>query len=119
MIGATKNFAAATVVPFVEYAAFSSPGSIKVITFSSGSVSSNDLRIDVTGGIPAYTYSWIRLSGSSEIGISSLTSNVVRFNASGFAGSSYSSVYRCTITDTSLSELTVDVSVRFSFETLS
>lgn len=114
MIGVSKNFAATT--PFVAYGAFASPDNA-LTTGPAGGLTSNSVTINAVGGDEPYSYQWLKLSGD-DVSISSETSNIVYFSASGSNGTEKFASYRCTVTDDSLNELEVDVSTAFFFGTI-
>jgi hypothetical protein len=110
MIGIAKNYAATA--PFVAYNAFATPLRVDVMG-DSGGLTSNLLTINAVGGTAPYTYAWIKLSGD-DISISSTTSEIVSFSASGSNGEK-SAIYRCTVTDVPLAVSIVDVNILFLF----
>jgi len=113
MIGAAKNFA--STAPVVSYNLFISPKPSITATNNEGSVTSAAVTAAASGGSEPYTYAWLKLSGDSEISISSTTSNVVTFSASGVNEDVFSAIYQCTSEDALTNKLTETVAVGFLF----
>lgn len=55
--------------------------------------------VEALGGVPGYTYSWSRVSGSTAITATSSTSYSTYFQGIVSPGSSLSAVFKCTVTD--------------------
>lgn len=74
-------------------------------------------RVTATGGTPPYTYAWARQSGSTDIGGGGGTDLETTFSASGDGSpvSSYSAVWRVTVTDDVAASVYVDFTVTFYF----
>jgi|LakMenEpi03Aug12_release.lakeMendotaPanAssembly.Ray.scaffolds.fasta_scaffold1177907_2 hypothetical protein len=53
----------------------------------------------VVGGVAPYTYAWTLVSGDTEIGPIDGTSSATKFSAFFASTGSYSSVYKCVVTD--------------------
>jgi len=53
----------------------------------------------VVGGVPPYTYLWTRVSGDTEVGPISGTSASTKFSAYFASPDTYSTVYKCVVTD--------------------
>ena len=53
----------------------------------------------VVGGTPPYTYLWTRVSGHTEVGPINGTSSSTQFSAYFPSLGSYSTVYKCVVTD--------------------
>ncbi len=71
----------------------------------------NAVTISAYGGTGTYTFSWVRLSGSSVPAISSTTAASVQWSRTESLNTvNYSATWRCTISD-GASSVTVDVSV--------
>jgi hypothetical protein len=113
MIGVAKNFAAT--VASTTYSAFVTPFEAVAIG-PPGSLTTNTVTINVSGGAPPYTYAWLKLIGD-DITVADTTAASVTFSASGANGDGKLAVFRCTVTDNALDEVFVDVNVSFSFGT--
>lgn len=74
-------------------------------------------RCTASGGTPPYTYAWARQSGSTDIGGGGGTADETTFSASGDGSptSSYSAVWRITVTDDVAATATYDFTVTFYF----
>lgn len=114
MIGIARNYASST--PFTAYGAFATPASASA-EGDPGSLTTNIVTVNGVGGVEPYTYSWMKLSGD-DVTVSSSTSSVVTFSASGSNGDEKEANYRCTVTDDALATVTVDVSSFFLFGTI-
>jgi hypothetical protein len=88
-------------------------GSVYKLTTSAADNSAS-VTVTASGGTPAYTYAWTRLSGATTITANSSTSATTSFNCTGLvAGEINEAVFRCTVTDSVSATDTVDVSVKF------
>jgi hypothetical protein len=68
--------------------------------FGAGSALTFDSAITtVVGGVPPYTYLWTRVSGNTEVGPINGTSAATQFSAYFYGVGSYSTVYKCVVTD--------------------
>lgn len=104
----------------VAAAAASQPTALSA-TVSASSVSKTDTGASITtasvtvtpvGGTSPYTYSWARNSGSTSISANSTTAATTTFTGTSLAsGSTYTAVFRCTVTDNVAATTTVDVTV--------
>lgn len=79
--------------------------------------STSEQRVFPTGGTPPYTYAWARQSGSTDIGGGGGTDPTTNFSASGDGSpsSTYSAVWRVTVTDDVAATVDVDFTVAFYF----
>ena len=111
MIGANKNFAATA--PFVAYTAFATPASLDESN-DAGSVTTITTTVNVTGGLPPYTYLWTKVSGKT-IAVNSPTSATTSFSIAGSNGDSFGSTYKCTVTDDASAVVSANVEVSFFF----
>lgn len=104
----------------VAAAAASQPTALGA-TASASSVSKTDTGASITtasvtitafGGTSPYTYSWARNSGSTLISADSASAATTTFTGTTLAsGSTYTAVFRCTVTDNVAATTTVDVTV--------
>lgn len=62
-------------------------------------MTSSPAVVEALNGVPGYTYSWTRVSGSTSITATSSTSYSTYFQATMVAGTSVSAVFKCTVTD--------------------
>lgn len=91
--------------------ASASPSSVTA-SGSGTSVTTSSVTVTPTGGTSPYTYSWTRISGSTAIAVNSATAATTTFTGSSLAsGTTYSAVFRCTVTDNVAATKTVDVNV--------
>lgn len=111
-IGAAKNFAGGIAVE--AYGVFLTPSSSET-TAPAGAATSAQVTANVTGGQEPITFSWVRISGAPIINVSDDTAQKITFNASGSSGADFSALFRVTVTDNTLSEVTADISVNFLF----
>lgn len=73
------------------------------------------VTVTPTGGTAPYTYSWVRNSGSTSIAVDSATAATTTFTGTSLAsGTTYSAVFRCTVTDNVAATKTVDVNVEIT-----
>lgn len=54
---------------------------------------------NVTGGLPPYSYLWVRVSGPAIIRAQSLTNYATYFTMGGKISANESAVFKCTVTD--------------------
>ena len=67
---------------------------------SSANITSNSVSASGSGGTSPYTYAWSRVSGDSSISATSSASRTTSFTRTGcIAGTAYSGVWRCRVTD--------------------
>lgn len=112
-IGIAKNFSAVS-APTVDYAVFTTP--TNSFTFSpKGGATSSLVTANVTGGTPAFTYLWTKISGD-PIGISETDASQVTFNANSSNGLFQEAVYKVTVTDSLAAEVETEINVIFDFE---
>lgn len=79
-----------------------------------GNVTTNAATVSVLTGTPAYTYAWAKLSGNTFT-IDSPTAASTTFSSTlTTAPSSYSGVYRCTVTDSAANSSYIDVTVNMT-----
>lgn len=91
--------------------ASASPSSVSKATTAAGGTT-NPTTVTPVNGTAPYTYSWARISGDASTSAGSASSATTTFSRAGMSvGSSYASVWRCTVTDSAAAAVTVDVSV--------
>lgn len=95
-----------------------SPASASGDLDQSSSGSSNSVTVTPINGVPTYTYSWARQSGSTNITANSTTSATTYFNVVNMNNLDvFTAVFRCTVTDSTGGTpltTTVDVTVTFA-----
>lgn len=75
-------------------------------------ISAEPVIVTPTGGVPGYTYSWSRVSGSTAITALSSTSYSTYFQGLVSVGSTDTAVFKCTVTDSASNTVdTVNVNV--------
>lgn len=78
------------------------------------SASTGNVVVTPVNGTPTYTYSWALHSGDGSTTISSSSAQTVHWSRTGMSVNNvYSSIWRCTVTDSGVGSTTVDVSVEF------
>ena len=95
-----------------------SPGNHHKTLVGTGSGNTtNQSTVTPINGVPTYTYSWVRQSGSTKISVISSTGQTTGFSASGLADQeAVNALFRCTVTDsTGGTPLTTTVDVTVSF----
>lgn len=75
-------------------------------------VTTDSVAVSPTGGLAPYTYSWARVSGSYG-SANSPTSATTSFSGSIPTGTEQFSTFRCTVTDSLGTSVTVDVVAQF------
>lgn len=70
-------------------------------TGGSKTLTTSSVVVTAHGGAPGYTYSWVRISGSSSITATASTSASTAFTATLSANQEFSAVFQCTVTDSS------------------
>jgi hypothetical protein len=95
----------------VTLIASASPGSASSVS-TSASQTTGSVVVSATGGTPAYTYAWTWLSGGSGITITSPSAASTTFSAATLGDAeTRTCIARCTISDSALASVTVDVAV--------
>ena len=88
------------------FAASVSPAGLFATRFGAGTAITLQTAVTtVVGGVPPYTYLWTRVSGDTEIGPISGTSSSTQFSAYFASPGSYSTVYKCVVTDAAASSV--------------
>lgn len=88
------------------FAANVSPTGLFAIISGTGTAVTLETAVTtVVGGIPPYTYLWTRVSGDTEVGPISGTSSATQFSAYFASPGSYSTVYKCVVTDAAASSV--------------
>lgn len=83
-----------------------------LVGVSSGNT--NQVTATAAGGVPGYSYSWSRISGSTSITANASSSATTSFAVTGITnGQELSAVFRVTATDAAAATATADVSVTF------
>ena len=83
-----------------SFAASVAPGGLSAIRFGAGTAVTLQTAVTtVVGGVPPYTYLWTRVSGDTEVGPISGTSASTIFSAYFASPDTYSTVYKCVVTD--------------------
>jgi hypothetical protein len=72
----------------------STTGGAKTLTTS-------NISVAASGGTPGYTYSWVRISGSSSITATAPSSAATAFTGTLSANQELNAVFQCTVTDSS------------------
>ena len=91
--------------------ATASPSSLSK-TGTTASITTASTTVTPTGGTTPYTYAWVRNSGSTSIAVDSASAATTTFTGTSLAsGSTYTAVFRCTVTDNVAATKTVDVNV--------
>lgn len=91
--------------------ATASPSSLSK-TGTTASITTASTTVTPTGGTTPYTYAWVRNSGSTSIAVDSASAATTTFTGTSLAsGTTYSAVFRCTVTDNVAATKTVDVNV--------
>ena len=81
-------------------------------TDTTASITTASTTVTASGGTSPYTYAWTRNSGSTAISANSASAATTTFTGSSLAsGTTYSAVFRCTVTDNAAATKTVDVNV--------
>lgn len=71
-----------------------------------------------TGGVPAYTYAWTRVSGDASFTCNSPTSASTTFSRSGMVdGTTYVTNWKCTVTDSTAATAIANVSIGVTRDT--
>lgn len=109
---------AAAVAITTGFRATVNPGNHHKTLVGTGSgTTTNQSTVTPINGVPTYTHSWVRNSGSTKITVVSSTAQTTGFSASGLADQeAVNAVFRCTVTDSTGGTpltTTVDVSVSF------
>ena len=63
------------------------------------SITTAQVTANVTGGVPAYSYSWARTSGSTDIDADSPTAAATTFTGTVPVGAILNATFVCTVTD--------------------
>lgn len=95
-----------------------SPSShFKTLIGTGSGTTTNQSTVTPINGVPGYTYSWARISGSTKVSVIASTSQTTGFSASGVTNEELASaLFRCTVTDsTGGTPLTTTVDVNVSF----
>lgn len=91
--------------------ATASPTSISK-TDPAASITTASTTVTAFGGTTPYTYAWTRNSGSTSISANSASAATTTFTGTSLvSGSTYTAVFRCTVTDNAAATTTVDVPV--------
>jgi hypothetical protein len=77
-------------------------------TGGSKTLTTSPISVAAHGGTPGYTYSWVRISGSSSITAVSPSSASTSFTATLSANQEISAVFQCTVTDSSTATVVAD-----------
>lgn len=88
-------------------------GTVSGSRSDAGSVTSSSAVVLPTGGTPAYTYNWTRVSGDTYT-ITTATAANTTFSTTLTNGQTKSGVYRCTVTDSLGATATADVTVNMT-----
>ena len=80
------------------------------------SVASNSVTASPSGGTPGYTYSWARVSGSTDITASAPTSESTNFSATVPVSTTLQATFRVTVTDSLGATATRDVVVTLIYD---
>lgn len=108
---ATTGLAAAAASISTTLNAAASPSSLS-ISGTGTPLTTASTTVTPTGGTSPYTYAWTRISGSTLITANSASAATTTFTGSSLAsGTTYSAVFRCTVTDNVAATKTVDVNV--------
>ena len=107
----TTGLAAAAASISTTLNAAASPSSLS--TSGTGTpLTTASTTVTPTGGTSPYTYAWTRISGSTLITANSASAATTTFTGATLAsGTTYSAVFRCTVTDNVAATKTVDVNV--------
>ena len=107
----TTGLAAAAASISTTLNAAASPSSLS--TSGTGTpLTTASTTVTPTGGTSPYTYAWTRLSGSTSITANSASAATTTFTGASLAsGTTYTAVFRCTVTDNVAATKTVDVNV--------
>jgi len=107
----TTGLAAAAATISTALNAAASPSSLST-SGTATSLTTASTTVTPTGGTSPYTYAWTRLSGSTSIAANSASSATTTFTGTSLAsGTTYTAVFRCTVTDNVAATKTVDVNV--------
>lgn len=79
-------------------------------------LTTDPVNLTTTGGTAPYTYSWVRMSGSSAIQAVSPTVEDTQFTVLAQQNRTYISVFRCTVTDDLGATAFHDVEVTMLYE---
>lgn len=107
----TTGLAAAAASISTTLNATASPSSLS--TSGTGTpLTTASTTVTPTGGTSPYTYAWTRISGSTSITANTASAASTTFTGASLAsGTTYSAVFRCTVTDNVAATKTVDVNV--------
>jgi Putative phage tail protein/SprB repeat len=107
----TTGLAAAAATISTALNAAASPSSLS--TSGTGTpLTTASTTVTPTGGTSPYTYAWARLSGSTSITANTASAASTTFTGASLAsGTTYTAVFRCTVTDNVAATKTVDVNV--------
>jgi len=98
-IGAAKLFSAVlNIVPV--YNVFIAPSPIVAINLPNGNATTVQATANVSGGVGPFTFSWVRISGDTQITAGNPTGDKTAFSANGFFGDEFSATFEVTVTDT-------------------
>lgn len=86
---------------------------------ASGTVTTTQsANANATGGTPPYTWAWARVSGSSDIAVSSATSQDPSWSAAVLDGAPEIAVWRITVTDDNSNTATADITITLRWNNL-
>lgn len=80
-----------------------------------GSDNPPSVTVTATGGTGPYTYAWSHVSGDSAVQVLSPTAATTAFIANCGKNQTKAAVKRCTVTDSLLASVTVDVNVSLTY----
>jgi hypothetical protein len=112
MMGASKGVM--STAPTIAYDVYITPNPAIRFGFN-GSLTTGNVTANAENGLEPYTYAWSFVSGDTSISISSTTSEVVTFSASG-TDENKQAVWKCAVTDASPAVLEDTLTVTFIFE---
>lgn len=93
------------------------PSSVNVVGSAPGLLSAN-VTANVTGGVPNYTYSWVRTGGATNlISLTNGNQATATFSVTLNYGGSANESFRVTVTDGASTVATADITVAFSVPT--
>ncbi|HQR76212.1 MAG TPA: FG-GAP-like repeat-containing protein [Burkholderiaceae bacterium] len=93
------------------------PASVNVVGSAPGLLSAN-VTANVTGGVPNYTYSWVRTGGvTNVISLTNANQATATFSVTLNYGGSANENFRVTVTDGAANVVTANITVAFSVPT--